>query len=100
MISKMGNWMLDSWTTRALELIGMYWLGVFLALTVVGILHGLHWVYWIAIPVSAFWLWIVWFLVFWGRHRDRDHVIDLINDLRDEIDGLKINRLDPGPRTG
>ena len=92
--------MLDSRTKRALELIGIYWLGVFLALTVVGILHGLLWVYWIAIPVSAVWLWIVWFLVYWGRHRDRDRFIDLTNDLRAEIDRLKTKRMDPGSRTG
>ena len=96
----MGNWMLDSRTTRALELIGIYWLGVFLALTVVVMLHGFLRVYWIAIPVGASWLWIVWFLVFWGRYRDRDHFIDLTNDLRAENDRLRMKHLHPGSRTG
>ena len=92
--------MLDSRTTRSLELIGMFWLGVFLALTVVGLLHGLHGAQWIAIPVAAVWLWIVWYLIYWGRHRDRYRLIDLTNNLTTEIDSLKIERLGQGLRTG
>jgi len=94
---KVGNWSLVPQVPRALELIGMYWIGVFFALTIVGVLHGLQLVYWIVIPVGAVWLGVVWYLVFLGRHRYRGDFIDELDNLISKIDSLRIERLDPGP---
>ena len=94
---KVGNRSVVPQDPRALELIGVYWIGVFFALTMVGVLHGLQSVYWIVIPVGAVWLGVVWYLVFLGRQRDRGDFIDEVDNLISEIDSLKIKRLSQGP---
>ncbi len=90
MIAKIWDYRIGSRMTQVLELIGVYWSAVFLALIVVAISPGLHLAFWIAIPPTSVGLWVVGVLVFWGRRRERDNLIHELNELRNEVVKLRI----------
>ena len=98
MIAKIWEYRIGSRMTQALELIGVYWSAIFLALIVVAILPGLHLAFWIAIPPTSVGLWVVGVLVFWGRRRDRDNLNHELSELRIEVVKLQIAlKPVPGP---
>ncbi|MCH7842713.1 MAG: hypothetical protein J4N67_02115 [Chloroflexi bacterium] len=98
MIAKIWDYRIGSRMTQSLELIGVYWSAVFLALIVVAISPGLHLAFWIAIPLTSVGLWVVGVLVFWGRRRDRDNLNHELSELSIEVVKLQIAlKPVPGP---